>query len=253
MPFYQSLTSGALAAVLLTGALAGCASGPARDGGSPSDGPAGAASAEPSPAVSESAVSEATESEAAESESAESEAPGAEKSGSASAEEEFRFEDTPGATKVLTGHGISLEVPDNWKLYEQKLSVKGDTYESAVGHESGDPREPFIQFSMAAETGGPKAAEVAKGTRELASIDKTITVAGTEERKVAGLASPAQVLRLQRQVKHQGDTIQLDHLQLFFDLPDGRTSSVRFITSRGQWQQDFAGIYESFAVASPIG
>jgi hypothetical protein len=166
-----------------------------------------------------------------------------------SASQPFSIIEHEGSEHVV-GHGIALEVPEAWTDYEpERDSADGTTYEWAVGLPAETrPLPSGIQFSMGKDTTGARFDSLPESTREVAEQAPGYRLLDEGEADVPG-AEDAAFLRIERDLRLDGETVRVEQVQLMLAMPGGQTSVLRFIAESGQWEEQMEGAYDSLVVA----
>ena len=166
-----------------------------------------------------------------------------------SASQPFSIVEHEGSEHVV-GHGITLEVPDAWTDYEpERDSADGTTYEWAVGLPAETrPLPSGIQFSMGKDAAGASFESLPESTREVAERAPGYRLLDEGEVDVPG-AEDAAFLRIERDLRLDGETVRVEQVQLMIAMPGGQTSVLRFIAEAGQWEEQMAEAYDSVVVA----
>ncbi|MFT4288465.1 hypothetical protein [Nocardioides sp.] len=137
----------------------------------------------------------------------------------------------------VSGHGISLVVPADWTASaEEKLDAQGRTYEWAVqAPTSGTDFPPFVNMSMGVpgqtSTGFDAAPEALK---TLEGISPDFEVLDEGELDVPGVDHAYQI-HYERASNYQGQSVKVELVQVFLDMPDDVLSSVRFQAPAGSF------------------
>lgn len=152
--------------------------------------------------------------------------------------------------RYAVGHGVTLQLPDTWTDYEpESVSADGRAYEWAVGRPVEDGVFPSgLQLSMGRPGAGPSLGELREAAHDLAELAPSYELVGEGEAEVAG-AEHAAYLRLLRDKEYDGRTVRVEQVTLMVEVADGTTSTVRFISPAGEWEEQMEDVYESLRVA----
>ena len=136
-----------------------------------------------------------------------------------------------GKRQVATGHGVSMRVPSDWEpSAEEQLDPQGRTYEWAVqAPTDGATAFPaFVSMSMgvpgATNTGYDAAPDALK---TLEGVNPGFEVLDEGEVDVGGIDNAYQV-RYLHSASYQGESVQVQSVQVFLDMPGDVLSAVRF-------------------------
>ena len=66
-------------------------------------------------------------------------------------------------------------------------------------------------------------------------------------------AEAAAFLRLEKDLEIDGETVEVEQLQVMLDMPGGQASVVRFIAEAGKWEEQMEAAYDSLVVAEETG
>ena len=66
-------------------------------------------------------------------------------------------------------------------------------------------------------------------------------------------AEAAAFLRLEKDLEIDGETVEVEQLQVMLDMPGGQASVVRFIAEVGKWEEQMEAAYDSLVVAEETG
>jgi hypothetical protein len=151
--------------------------------------------------------------------------------------------------QTVTGHGIVLEVPADWRGYDEKESFDGTTYEWAVSQpEDVEPAPAYVQFSMGKPGKGAGYEQIDEATKSLAEVDPSYELRDEGEASVPG-AERAKYLRFAIDIELGGRAVPMEQLQLFVELPGGEVSTLRFLAPDGTWEEQLEDVYDSLVVA----
>jgi len=150
----------------------------------------------------------------------------------------------------VVGHGITMEIPEGWTDYgPEQDSTDGTTYEWAVGLPADtEPLPSGVQFSMGKKGEGAPFENLPEATRELAELAPGYELLEEKKTDVPG-AEAAAMLRVERDLTLNGETVKVEQVQLMLDMPGGQNSVIRFIAEPGKWEEQMGSAYESLVVA----
>jgi hypothetical protein len=133
--------------------------------------------------------------------------------------------------QVAVGHGVSVRVPSGWEpSADEQLDPQGRTYEWAVeAPTDGAAAFPaFVSMSMgvpgATSTGYDAAPDALK---TLEGVEPGFEVLDEGDVDVAGVDHAYQV-RYLHSASYQGESVQVQSVQVFLDMPGDVLSAVRF-------------------------
>lgn len=169
------------------------------------------------------------------------------------AEQPFEVVKHDGAEHVV-GHGITLRMPEGWTDYgPEQDSTDGTSYEWAVGLPADTrPLPAGVQFSMGKEGKGVSFESLPEATKKLAELAPGYELLDEGEADVPG-AEAAAFLRLEKDLEIDGETVEVEQLQVMLDMPGGQASVVRFIAEAGKWEEQMEAAYDSLVVAEETG
>jgi len=157
-------------------------------------------------------------------------------------------------TEHVVGHGITMRMPEGWTDYEpEQDSTDGTSHEWAVGLPADTrPLPAGVQFSMGKEGKGVSFESLPEATRELAELAPGYELLDEGEADVPG-AEAAAFLRIEKDLEIDGETVEVEQLQLMLDMPGGQTSVVRFIAEAGRWEEQMGTAHDSLVVTEETG
>lgn len=169
------------------------------------------------------------------------------------AEQPFEVVEHDGGEHVV-GHGITLRMPEGWTDYgPEQDSTDGTSYEWAVGLPADTrPLPAGVQFSMGKEGKGVSFESLPAATKKLAELAPGYELLDEGEADVPG-AEAAAFLRLEKDLEIDGETVEVEQLQVMLDMPGGQASVVRFIAEAGKWEEQMEAAYDSLVVAEETG
>jgi len=170
-----------------------------------------------------------------------------------SAEQPFQVVEHEG-TEHVVGHGITMRMPEGWTDYGPEQDSTDETsYEWAVGLPADTrPLPAGVQFSMGMEGKGVSFESLPGATREQAEFASGYELLDEGEADVPG-AEAAAFLRLEKDLEIDGETVEVEQLQVMLDMPGGQASVVRFIAEAGKWEEQMEAAYDSLVVAEETG
>jgi hypothetical protein len=165
-----------------------------------------------------------------------------------SADTEMKVVDHDGG-QYAVGHGIALEMPEEWTDYEpEKVGSDGTTYEWAVGMPAETRPLPFgIQFSMGMKGKGAPFETLPTATKELAELAPGYKLVDEGDADVPG-AEDAAFVRFEKELDLGDGPVTVEQLQLILDMPAGEVSVLRFIGEAGKWDEQLGSAYDSLVV-----
>lgn len=167
-----------------------------------------------------------------------------------SPEQPFRIVEQ-GAGRYVVGHGVTLELAEDWTDYEPEAdSGDGTASEWAVGRPVQEGVFPSgLQLSMGKPGRGPALEALRGAARGLAERAPGYELVGEGETQVAG-ADHAAYLRLLRDREYDGETVRVEQVTLMFEVAEDTTSTIRFIAPAGEWEEQMEDVYESLRVTT---
>lgn len=149
-----------------------------------------------------------------------------------------------------TGHGVAIKLAQGWTDYApEKRSFDGTTFEWAAGMPDTTRPLPYgLQSSMGMKNKGAGFAGLPQGTKSLAELAPGYKLLDEGDAKVPG-AKRSYFLRFERDMKFGGKNVHVEQAMLFLEMPQGETSTLRFISEAGKFEQQLGAVYGSVVVA----